>query len=442
MPVAAIEPPEDSFSRHEPHAAGGADQLLDARFRRTRALTEHLAEPLSAEDQSVQSMVDASPTKWHRAHTTWFFETFVLKPGFTGYRPFDERWGYLFNSYYVAVGARHPRAARGLLTRPSSAEVGQYRQHVDAAMETLLARLGDEPNATLQAIIELGIQHEQQHQELILTDILHAFSCNPLAPAYRRSIRGEQHAVTYRKEWFAFEGGCYELGHLGEGFAFDNERPAHPVLIHPFKLASHPVTNAEWQAFIDDGGYRRAELWLSDGWAIVAAQGWTAPLYWRREDCGKWEAMSLFGLQALDPGAPVCHVSYYEADAYARWAGKRLPTEGEWEFAARAIPRTGNTLGSGTLRPMPGSDDGSDGLPRQMFGDVWEWTCSAYAAYPGYRPPSGAIGEYNGKFMCNQIVLRGGSCVTPDGHIRATYRNFFYPHQRWQFSGLRLAEDA
>jgi ergothioneine biosynthesis protein EgtB len=293
----------------------------------------------------------------------------------------------------------------------------------------------------MASLVELGINHEQQHQELMLTDILHAFSCNPLLPAYHTPESFAAHSTACLQTWLAYPAGLYDVGHCGEGFAFDNEGPCHRVFVRPFKLAVRPVTNDEWQAFDGEGGYRRSELWLSDGWAAVQSEGWSGPLYWRAEKGGTL-TMTLAGPQPVDPAAPVCHVSYYEADAYARWAGKRLPTEAEWEIGARALPPRGNTLGTGALRPLPAAGEGSATGPAQMFGDVWEWTSSPYTPYPGYRPPDGAIGEYNGKFMCNQMVLRGGSCVTPDGHVRPTYRNFFYPHQRWQFSGVRLAEDG
>ena len=416
---------------------------LYERFHQTRAISNAIAAPLSAEDQTVQSMPDASPTKWHLAHTTWFFESFLLAPYLPGYRRFDERYAYLFNSYYDSVGPRHPRPQRGLLTRPSVADVGRYRAHVDEAMDELFAA-SRAPHCAF--LIALGINHEQQHQELMLTDILHAFSCNALQPAYDPALRAPTLSAHRprppRRDWHVYPAGMYEIGHCGDAFAFDNEAPRHCVYLRSFRLAAKLVTNAEWLQFIGNGGYRRPELWLSDGWATAQAEGWQAPLYWAH-DAGKSSAMTLCGSQPIDPAAPVCHVSYYEADAFARWTGKRLPTEAEWEIAARAIPHRGNTLGSGALRPLPCSaeDAGSSG-PQQMFGDAWEWTSSPYVPYPGYRAPAGAIGEYNGKFMCNQMVLRGGSCVTPNGHVRASYRNFFYPHQRWQFTGLRLAEDA
>ncbi len=433
--------------------SGGADAATgrDVRFVHTRALSVALVSPLSAEDQQIQSMPDASPSKWHLAHTTWFFETFLLQPFLPGYRAFDERWGYLFNSYYEAVGARHPRPQRGLLSRPSLDEVLAYRDAVDDAMGRLLARPEGEADE-VQALVELGINHEQQHQELLLMDILHAFSCNPLYPAYRLAAPAAPVAAVpaaavvpdaaAEQDWVAFEGGLCHVGHQGPEFSFDNEGPRHQVWLQPYRLASRPVSNGDWLAFIADGGYRRPELWLSDGWATAQAEGWQAPMYWRQSSPdAPWSEMTLYGLQPLDQTAPVCHVSYYEADAFARWAGRRLPSEAEWEAAAEALPVAGNLLATGALRPRADRTPGGGSL-RQMFGDVWEWTQSPYAPYPGFRPAAGAVGEYNGKFMCNQMVLRGGCCVTPDGHVRATYRNFFYPHQRWQFAGVRLAEDV
>jgi dimethylhistidine N-methyltransferase len=421
--------------KHPPHAAEtiASEPRLRARYRAVREATEELAAPLSAEDQNLQSMPDASPVKWHRAHTTWFFETFVLAK-IAGYRPSDPAYSYLFNSYYEAVGPRHARPQRGMLSRPSAEEIGDYRRHVDAAMVALLS---DGFDAQTAALTELGLNHEEQHQELILTDLLHAFAQNPLRPAYTEFRAAPHGVVAAAVEFDAFDGGTIEIGHTGDGFAFDNEGPRHQVVLQPFRLANRLVTNGEWLEFMAAGGYRDPKHWLSDGWQCVVANGWTAPLYWEERD-GQWLSMTLAGLQPVDPEAPVCHVSFYEADAFARFRGKRLPTEFEWEHAAAALdPDEGNFREAGYLRPLPGSA-GS----KQMFGDVWEWTASAYAPYPGFRPAEGAIGEYNGKFMVNQMVLRGGSCVTPRGHVRASYRNFFYPHQRWQFTGLRLAEDT
>ncbi len=401
-----------------------------------RARTEKLAALLTPEDQGLQSMPDASPTKWHRAHTSWFFETFVLQPAQSGYRVFDPQYRYLFNSYYDTVGTRHPRPARGLLSRPSAEEIARYRDHVDTAMEAFLLHATPEALAQAQPLVTLGCHHEEQHQELILMDILHAFAANPLRPAYRpraRAARGTAAAL----HWHAFPGGQRELGAAEDGFAFDNERPRHVVTVAPYRLASRLVTNGEWHAFMADGGYRRPEFWLADGWARAQAEGWHAPLYWTEHE-GDWTTLTLNGVQSVDDEAPVCHVSYYEADAFARWAGKRLPTEAEWECAAATVLAEGNFLDSDILEPQTCTRPGL----HQMFGDVWEWTQSAYAPYPGFKPFAGAAGEYNGKFMINQMVLRGGACVTPRGHIRSSYRNFFYPHMRWQFAGVRLADEG
>jgi ergothioneine biosynthesis protein EgtB len=411
--------------------AGHARGALARRYAEVRARTEHLAEPLSAEDQTIQSMADVSPTKWHRAHTTWFFETFLLAPSLAGYRPFDPAYGFLFNSYYEAVGPRHPRPERGLLSRPGAAEIGRYRAHVDKAMSELIAARPD-----LAELIELGLHHEEQHQELILMDIKHVLSLNPLQPAYRAAAPLTA-AAPAPLAWLDVDGGLRQIGHDAEGFAFDNEGPRHKVWLEPFRLASRLVTCGEYLAFIADGGYRRAELWLSDGWAEVQRQGWTAPLYWRQD--GGWTIFTLAGRRALDPAEPVVHVSFYEADAFARWSGKRLPREAEWEVAAleHGVALAGNLLDREVYHPAPASGAGL----AQMIGDAWEWTASPYIAYPGYRPLAGAVGEYNGKFMSGQMVLRGGAAVTPPGHVRVTYRNFFPPAARWAFGGIRLAED-
>ena len=387
-------------------------------YRLIRRRTEALAAPLSPEDQAAQSMADASPTKWHRAHTTWFFETFLLIPYLVGYTAFDPTFGYLFNSYYEALGPRQPRPARGMLTRPSSAEVGAYRAHVDAAMDRLLSGAG--LAKALRDRLDLGLAHEEQHQELILMDILHLFAQSPLDPAYRIETARRAPRVADPERFVSFEGGLVGIGAGEGGFAFDNERPRHKVYLEPYRLSDRLVTNGEWIAFIEAGGYAKPELWLSDGWARVVEEGWEAPLYWRREE-GGWSALTLGGRHPVEPGEPVSHISYYEAVAYATWSGRRLPTEAEWEAAARA--------------------PGAGGL-RQLHGYVWQWTSSAYAAYPGFRPSGGALGEYNGKFMVNQMVLRGGSAATPPGHTRATYRNFFHPEKRWAFTGLRLADDT
>lgn len=410
-----------------------------------RAQSLALAAPLSDADATVQSMDDASPAKWHLAHTTWFFEEFVLGPNVPGYRSPDARYRYLFNSYYEAVGARHPRPRRGMLTRPTLDEVLAYRAHVDAAMQRLLA--GGVPEA-VGRLVTLGLHHEQQHQELLLTDVLHLFAQNPLCPPYAAprpisAVRGGPHAPG----WANFGGGPVQIGRTDDGtaFMFDCEGPRHTVWLEPYALATHPVTHREWLAFIEDGGYRQPTLWLSDGWAWVQREGINAPLYWRADEADSasvWRRMSLHGLVPVDPDAPVAHLSFYEADAYARWAGARLPTEAEWEHAAEGLPVQGNFAGRGALCPLPDDGIAPAGSLRQMFGDVWEWTASPYGPYPGFRPAAGAVGEYNGKFMCSQMVLRGGSCVSPEGHLRATYRNFFYPHQRWQFTGVRLARAA
>ena len=413
---------------------GGPDANLAGRYGRVRGATESLVKGLSAEDLVAQSMPDASPAKWHLAHTTWFFETFLLAPNLAGYQVFDPAYGFLFNSYYETLGPRQPRPQRGLLTRPTLEQVLAYRAHVDGGMVELLA--GD---ADVADLVELGLAHEEQHQELILMDLLHLFAQSPLKPAYRDMPQpvaldpGPAAPVD-------FQGGLVEIGHPGRGFAFDNEGPRHKVYLPPYRLADRLVTNAEWLAFMEDGGYRRPDLWLSDGWAQVQAQGWDAPFYWQQAGEGGWLAMSLQGLRPLDPHAPVAHVSFFEADAYATWAGARLPTEAEWEHAAQSLPVRGNFLGRGRLSAA-GADASGQGL-RQMFGDLWEWTRSAYSPYPGFKPAAGAVGEYNGKFMIGQMVLRGGACVTPDGHARPSYRNFFHPDQRWMFSGLRLAWDG
>jgi len=411
------------------------------RFVAIRQQTEALAAHLSPEDQAIQSMPDVSPTKWHLAHTSWFFETFLLRPLDPAYREFDPAFAYLFNSYYEAVGPRHPRPERGLLSRPTVDAVAAYRDHVTAAMLRLTETADEAVWQQAAPLIELGTHHEQQHQELILMDIKHVFSVNPLLPAYQAP---RPHAVSRERtglKWVEFAGGLHEIGHAGAGFTFDNEGPRHKVWLEPFRLASHPVACSEYLDFIADGGYGRAEFWLSEGWAAVQQQGWQAPLYWRCED-SEWLIFTLCGERPVDPTEPVCHVSFYEADAFARWAGKRLPTEAEWEIAARDVPLTGNLADSGHLHPCPATTSTNDDPAlRQMIGDVWEWTASPYVAYPRFRPAAGAVGEYNGKFMSNQMVLRGGAAVTPADHLRITYRNFFPPSARWAFSGLRLAED-
>jgi len=407
------------------------------RYRAIRDASTALCAPLSDEDCVVQSMPDASPAKWHLAHTTWFFETFVLPQSVPGYRCFDPDYPYLFNSYYNTVGPMHPRSQRGMLTRPPLSDVRAYREHVDELMSELLdtSELDDD----IGSVVEIGLQHEQQHQELMIADIKHAFSCNPVRPAYRAAGRRKARAVG-PLSWREYPEGLRRVGTSDDGFAYDNERPSHRVFLDAFKLASRPVTAGEFMEFIDDDGYRRSELWLSDGWNMAQHDRWQAPLYWERSD-GTWHEFTLAGMRAVDVAAPVCHVSYYEAEAYARWAGARLPTEAEWEIAAASHGVSGNLLENAHGHPQPAGVSAGAGL-QQIYGDVWEWTASPYTPYPGYRAPAGALGEYNGKFMSNQMVLRGGSCATPRTHVRATYRNFFFPHQRWQFSGLRLARNA
>jgi ergothioneine biosynthesis protein EgtB len=412
---------------------------LAAQYRDVRRVTHALCEPLESEDYVLQSMPDASPVKWHLAHTSWFFETFVLAACVPNYRPFRHEYSYLFNSYYNAIGERIARPRRGLLSRPTVREVYEYRDAVDFQMTRLLEG-GDADRIRAQApTIVLGLNHEQQHQELILTDIKHAFANNPIRPAYRE-LKPTDEGDVGAPRWEFYDGGIHELGYAGDGFAFDNELPRHRAYAVPFELASRLVTNSEFRAFVEDGGYRRANLWLSDGWNTRSAQAWDAPLYWERHDDG-WRTMTLAGMIPVVDSEPVCHVSFYEADAYARWAGARLPTELEWEVAAQACPIAGNFLDEGRYHPLPVSGD-SGAAPAQLFGDVWEWTASPYVPYPKYRPAPGALGEYNGKFMCNQMVLRGGSCATPRSHIRPTYRNFFPPDARWQFAGIRLARDV
>jgi ergothioneine biosynthesis protein EgtB len=431
------------FDNAEQQVARGADRHAAAeRFAAVRRETEALTANLTPEDQSIQSMDDVSPTKWHLAHTTWFFETFILTRFDADYRVFDPAFGYLFNSYYEAVGPRHPRPERGLLSRPTVEIAAAYRDHVTAAINRLVERAAEPVWGEFAPLLELGAQHEQQHQELILMDIKHVFSINPLQPAYQppqpRSL-----APVPGQSWVDFAGGLREIGHIGPNFAFDNETPRHKVWLEPFRLTARPTTCGEYLGFVEEGGYERPEFWLSDGWAAVRQEGWQAPLYWRRED-RDWSIFTLSGRRPLNPAEPVCHVSFYEADAYAKWAGKRLPTEAEWEVAAESVPIAGNFADRRRFHPCAGGSglaaDGGSFL-RQMFGDVWEWTASPYIPYPRFRAAAGAVGEYNGKFMCNQMVLRGGAAVTPAGHVRATYRNFFPPSARWAFAGLRLAED-
>lgn len=414
-------------------AAFLANADLIAQHQAVRHLSAALCQPLEIEDYGVQAMADVSPPKWHLAHTTWFFETFLLRPYLEGYAEFHPGYGYLFNSYYEAVGDRHPRPQRGLLSRPTVAEVYQYRAHVDRAMERLL-RQADHP--AVAELTTLGLHHEQQHQELLLTDLKYNLALNPLRPAYRQDVAPAKSISPTPLEFVGFPGGLYDLGHQAPGFAFDNESPAHRVYLQDFALANRPVTNGEYLEFIADQGYQTAAHWLAEGWAMVQSEIWQAPLYWQQRD-GDWWVFTLGGMKPVNPAEPVCHISYFEADAFAQWRGDRLPTEAEWEVAASGVAIQGNLLAADHLHPQPAS--GNQKL-QQLYGDVWEWTQSAYLPYPGFRPAPGAVGEYNGKFMCNQMVLRGGSCVTPPGHIRPSYRNFFPPSARWQFSGLRLAK--
>ena len=412
---------------------------LAARYQLVRQTTERLCAPLSPEDCIGQSMPDCSPVKWHVAHTTWFFETFVLEQAVPGYAPFNPAYRVLFNSYYKTVGEQYARPQRGLLTRPALDEVMHYRQHVDAVMLKLLGSR-DSFDTSLPAVIELGLHHEQQHQELILTDFKHLLSFNPLHPVYRD--RAKPLTITPQPLcWHRYGEGVNWIGHAGDGFSFDNEQPRHRVFIESFELASRLVTNHEYLDFIADGGYKRPEFWLSDGWNAVQNFGWRAPLYWQQRDGARF-VHTLSGLRELNPSEPVCHVSYYEAEAYARWAQARLATEMEWEVAAEGVKLEGNFIENELFHPSVATAAAGSVAPQQLFGDVWEWTQSPYSSYPGFQPPEGALGEYNGKFMCNQMVLRGGSCATPQAHLRASYRNFFPPDARWQFSGIRLARDV
>ncbi|MHC4990013.1 MAG: ergothioneine biosynthesis protein EgtB [Planctomycetota bacterium] len=413
-------------------------QTLAAHYDRVRAFTQTLSAPLAIEDHVAQSMPDASPTKWHLAHTTWFFEQFVLTPHLKGYRLFHPDFAFLFNSYYNAVGDRVARPSRGLMTRPSVETVRGYRAHVDEAMATLLATGAEALDEHVRSVVEIGLHHEQQHQELLLTDVKHLLSCNPLHPAYH-DVRPEGASEPPPMKWVRFDEGLVQVGHDGNGFAYDNETPRHRSFVEAFEIADRLVTNREYLRFMEDGGYERPELWLDEGWTTVRREGWQAPLYWDRE-YGGWYVFSLAGRQPLALDEPVCHVSLFEAAAFAEWAGTRLPTEVEWEVAAADAPVAGNLADAGFFHPAPCGD--AAGPLRQLVGDVWEWTQSQYRPYPGYRTASGALGEYNGKFMCNQFVLRGGSCATHSTHIRPTYRNFFAPSARWQFMGLRLARDA
>jgi ergothioneine biosynthesis protein EgtB len=413
-----------------------SEATLLSRYQQVRAFTEQLCEGLELEDFVVQSMDDVSPTKWHLAHTSWFFETFVLQPHAPAYRPLDATYQFLFNSYYQQAGERHCRAQRGYISRPTVREVFEYRTHVDAAMGELLAAADEASLARMHDMIELGLNHEQQHQELLLTDIKHVFGVNPLRPVYRPAHHRHASAAV-PLQWHEFDGGVREIGHAGQGFAYDNEGPRHREYLEPFAIASRLATNGEYLEFMADGGYARPELWLSAGWDVVQKNQWSAPFYWEKHE-GKWYLFTLSGMREVDEHEPVCHVSYFEADAYARWLGARLPTEAEWEVAAEGTPIDGNFVESGVYHTLPHSDTPT----LSLFGDVWQWTRSQYSPYPGFQPAAGAVGEYNGKFMCNQFVLRGGSCATSRSHIRATYRNFFAPEATWQFMGIRLAQDG
>ncbi len=408
-------------------------------FAIVRNFSETLCKSLVTEDYVIQSMPDVSPTKWHLAHTTWFFETFILFKYLKDYKPINPKYSYLFNSYYIQAGERFIRGQRGLLSRPTVQEVYQYRKYVNDHIEKLLNNCDEKTLNELVSLIEIGNNHEQQHQELLLTDIKHVFSINPLYPVYADLLSPIVNSAP-KIEWAEFEEGIYEIGHSGNGFAYDNESPRHKQYLNPFCIASRLVTNKEYIEFIEDGGYKKAEMWLSDGWATVEKEEWDSPMYWIKQD-GEWWHFTLTGKHKIDPTEPVCHVSHYEADAFARWTGARLPTETEWEVASEGLPLEGNFVDNGNFHPVAIPENSNGVKLKQMFGDVWEWTSSAYLPYPGYKTLPGALGEYNGKFMSNQMVLRGGSCATSKSHIRRTYRNFFPPCSRWQFMGIRLAKD-
>lgn len=405
---------------------------LAADYRAIRDESARICALLHIDDYQIQSIVETSPPKWHIAHVSWFFEAFVLPEFYSAYRPFQPEFAYLFNSYYETVGSMHPRPARGMLSRPTVEEVYRYRAHVDEHMLELIERVEEGRWPEFAYRVTLGLNHEQQHQELLLMDIKHNLSVNPTRPAYSDSLQVSEPA-SVPMVWIDRPGGIMDIGHAGDGFAYDNETPRHQVLMRDHRLASRPVSNGEYLAFIEDDGYARPELWLSDGWSLLKREGWQQPLYWEQRD-GVWLQFTLGGMRTLNPDEPVCHVSFYEADAYARWAGKRLPSEAELELMLAQQPVAGNFLDHTRLQPQPGEG--------QWYGDVWEWSASPYAPYPGFKPLAGSMGEYNGKFMCNQMVLRGGCCLTPPGHLRASYRNFFYPHDRWPVTGVRLAEDA
>lgn len=418
----------------------GIHQTLSEYYTIVRQQTERLCRPLEIDDFNIQTMPDVSPTKWHLAHVSWFFETFLLIPYLKNYQPYHPKFGYLFNSYYETVGTFHPRPKRGQLSRPTVEEIFRYRTYVDNHMHALLEQSNHPQFSSIAFRSVVGINHEQQHQELMLTDIKHVFASNSLKPAYQNTTM-QNHAKAIPHSWLEFDGGLKDIGNKGDAFCYDNELPVHKVYVNPFKLSNRLVSNGEYLEFIEAGGYREAKYWLADAWYIIKNQQWQAPLYWEKMD-NQWWHMTLNGFQAVDESVPVCHVSYYEADAFARWKQKRLPLEHEWEVAAEQLPIRGNMVDSGILHPVANcSNNAPDCKLQQMFGDVWEWTQSPYTPYPGYKPLAGALGEYNGKFMSSQMVLRGGSCITPPGHIRPSYRNFFYPKDQWQFSGFRLADD-
>ncbi len=411
---------------------------LALNYKRVRDFSHHLASPLTTEDYVIQSMPDVSPTKWHLAHTSWFFEEFVLSKLYKDYQSINPKYKFLFNSYYVQVGERHCRPKRGLISRPTVDEIYEYREFVNKNMEKLFNNVDDKDFSRIAAVIQIGIHHEQQHQELVLTDIKHIFSENPLDPVYSKRPDSNSDVTTGNLKWIKFEEGIYNIGNNGSSFGYDNEFPEHKSLVQGFYLASRLVTNGEYLEFINDGGYQKTELWLSDGWSTVSSNGWRAPLYWD-DTQGEWWQFTLNGFKKVNPDEPVSHISFYEAEAFARWSGARLPSEFEWEVASKGLPIDGNFVEKGHFNPV--ATDSNEKNLQQMYGDVWEWTRSPYSPYPGYKTLPGALGEYNGKFMCNQMVLRGGSCATSETHIRNTYRNFFPPESRWQFMGLRLAKD-
>ncbi len=430
---------EELMTQQSIHLTDLREQLLHS-FEATREMTNTLVEPLETEDFTIQSIPDVSPPKWHMAHTTWFFETFILKEYQEGYKSFHEEFEYLFNSYYESVGSYFPRHARGLLSRPSIDKVRRYRSDIDKEMIALIQEIDESKLQSVAELVEIGLNHEQQHQELLMTDIKYNFSVNPLYPVYR-SLEGNSTAKATPLEWVTFEGGLIETGmNEADGFSFDNERPVHKVWLEPFKLATRTVTNGEYMEFINAGGYEQAIYWLSDGWATVRKENWTAPLHWVKKD-GEWYAFTLHGLVPINKEEPVTHISYYEAEAYASFVGKRLPSEAEWEVAVRDQPIAGNFVEDGNYHPVATMKE-EEGQIKKAYGDVWEWTKSPYMPYPGNKPLDGALGEYNAKFMSSQMILRGGSCVTSQSHIRPTYRNFFGPEKRWQFTGIRLAEDG